>query len=344
MIKKRVNINEAKKLFDLPLFELAKLADQTRTEFGHKSVTYIIDRNINYSNVCTSNCKFCYFSVPVESKNPVRLSKEEIYKRVDEAVALKATQIMLQGGLDPDFRLKDIEEIFKHIKEKYPKIVLHSLSAAEIDHFSKIERISYKEVIERLKEAGLQGLPGAGAEILVDKIRQSISPKKISSATWIHIHRIAHYSGLMSTATMVIGFGETIDDRLEHFKKVRDLQDETSGFIAFIPWIFKSKNNKIWENKIDYLKTVALSRIFFDNIPNIGASWLTVGKDVAPIALLCGANDMGSVMLEENVVASATEKIHRPQSTEELESLIRSAGFDSSERDAFYNLINDKDM
>ncbi|AWB09628.1 MAG TPA: CofH family radical SAM protein [Thermodesulfobium narugense] len=339
MIKNRISIPQAKKLFDLPLFELAKLADKTRAEFGHKKVTYIIDRNINYSNVCTSNCKFCYFSVPVGSKNSIRLSKAEIYKRVDEAVKLNATQIMLQGGLDPEFRLIDIIEIFKHIKKKYPNLVLHSLSAAEIDHFSKIERISYKEVIEKLKDAGLQGLPGAGAEILVDKIRQTISPKKISSSTWLHIHRIAHYSGLMSTATMVIGFGETIDDRLQHLKKVRDLQDETGGFIAFIPWIFKSKSKTKWENKIDYLKTVALSRIFFDNIPNIGASWLTVGKDVAPVALLCGANDLGSVMLEENVVASAMGQNHKPQSTEELENLIKSAGFESAQRDAFYNII-----
>jgi len=341
MIRKRISVHEAKKLFDLPLFTLAKLADKVRAEFGHRKVTYIIDRNINYSNVCTSNCKFCYFSVPVGSKNSIRLSKEEIYKRVDEAVAQKATQIMLQGGLDPEFRLNDIVEIFKHIKRKYPNIVLHSLSAAEIDHFSKIEQISYKEVIEKLKEAGLQGLPGAGAEILVDKIRHSISPKKISSSTWLHIHRIAHYSGLMSTATMVIGFGETLDDRLEHFKKVRSLQDETGGFIAFIPWIFKSKNKTKWENKIDYLKTLALSRIFFDNIPNIGASWLTVGKDVAQIALLCGANDLGSVMLEENVVASAMGQQHKPQSTQELENIIRSANFEPAQRDAFYNIIDE---
>ncbi len=306
-------------------------------------VTYIIDRNINYTNICISGCKFCaYYRCPGDPEGVV-LSFDELARKIEETIALGGVQILLQGGLHPELPIEFYEEMLCFIKEHFPQIHIHGFSPPEIVHFSHVSGLSVEEVLKRLINAGLNSIPGGGAEILVDRVRQQISPNKCSAKEWLEVMRIAHHLGLKTTATMMFGHIETIEERIRHLEKIRDLQDETGGFTAFICWPFQPGNTKLITPKvlpIEYLKMLAISRVFLDNIPNIQASWVTQGPKVAQVALEFGANDFGSTMIEENVVAAAAGVSHR-LSIKEIESIIRDAGYKPRRRRMDYSILED---
>lgn len=342
---KRITFEEALELFHRGDFmEIGRAAFLFRKmkKPGMK-VSFIIDRNINYTNVCIVRCKFCAFSRPQEHPESYTLSISEVLKKVEEAVSLGATQIMLQGGINPELSIEYFEELFSSIKERFPQVTLHSLTAPEVVHLSSVCNLSYREVLIRLRNAGLDSLPGGGAEILVDRVRGEISPRKISSEEWLKVHEEAHKLGMASTATMVIGHVETFKDRVSHLERVRTLQDRTGGFISFIPWTFHSGKTELEREKtssFDYLKTLSISRLYLDNIENIQGSWLTVGKEVGQLSLFFGANDLGSIMLEENVVRATGYKT--PQmGEEEMVDLIKKAGFSPFQRDTKFNVVRE---
>ncbi len=333
-----LTFEEALRLFDSELAELGKIADKIRRAKCGDVVAFVIDRNINYTNVCVSKCKFCAFYAK-RKEDEFTLSYEEILKKVEEAVRLNATQILLQGGLNPELDLEWFENLFREIKRRF-NVHIHSLSPPEIIFLSKREGISIKETIERLKKAGLDSIPGGGAEILVDDVRLKISNKGTSDE-WIEVMRTAHELGIPTTATMMFGHIERDEHIIEHLFKIRDLQNQTSGFTAFIPWTFQPGNNELKLKKaspVRYLKVLAISRIILHNIKNIQVSWLTQGMDVATLALNFGANDFGGVMLEENVVR-ATGKEFRAASVEEIISRIRSIKRIPARRDTYYNIL-----
>ncbi len=320
---------------------LGSLARRVRFQLHpERIVTYIVDRNINYTNVCLSGCKFCaYYRAPGTPGGYV-LSLQDLFRKIEETLALGGTQILLQGGLHPDLPFSFYEEMLKAIKERFPEIHIHGFSPPEICHFAKISGLTLEEVIKRLIAAGLDSIPGGGAEILVDRIRRKISPNKCSAKEWLDVMRTAHRLGLKTTATMMFGHVETIEDRIEHLDRIRRLQDETGGFTAFIPWPFQPGNTELRVPKVlpvEYLRLLALSRLYLDNIPNLQASWVTQGPKVAQIALEFGANDFGSTMIEENVVAAAGVS-HR-LSIEEIEKIIRDAGYTPRRRRMDYTLI-----
>ena len=270
-------------------------------------VTYIVDRNINYSNICVSGCLFCAFYREKNHPDAYVLSGKEISRKITETIEKEGLQILMQGGLHPDFKMEFYEKMLRDIKKNH-KIHIHGYSPPEIIHIAKVSNLSIVDVLKRLKIAGLNTIPGGGAEILVDKIREKISRNKCSSREWLDVMEQAHHQQIRSSATMMFGHVEAIEDRVDHLLKIRELQDKTGGFTAFIPWSFQPKNTKLncppvsgWE----YLKTLAISRIVLDNFANIQASWVTQGAKIAQIALFFGANDMGSTMLEENVVKAA---------------------------------------
>ncbi|MET1124278.1 MAG: cyclic dehypoxanthinyl futalosine synthase [Archaeoglobaceae archaeon] len=326
-------------LFEAPIHELFSAADELRRWKCGDTVTFVVERNINYTNVCVSKCKFCAFYARSEGEAFV-LSKEEIVSRVAEAVARGATQIMLQGGLNPELGIEYFEDIFREIKSRFD-VHLHSLSAPEIVFLAKREKMSIREVLSRLRDAGLDSLPGGGAEILADDVRRVISPRKCSSEEWLRVMRIAHELGLKSTATMMFGHVEDRKHVIEHLMKIRKLQEKTGGFTAFIPWTFEPGNSELQVERaspVDYLKVVAISRILLDNFRNIQASWLTQGIEVATLSLLCGANDLGGVMLEENVVR-ATGKPVRFLSLEEIVGAAKSLGRPVAQRDTYYRIL-----
>ncbi len=304
-------------------------------------VTFVIDRNINYTNYCVCGCDFCAFHRRPGSGDGFLLSRREIFDKIEEAIALGGTGIMMQGGLHPQLDINYFCSLFRAIKQNYP-IYIHSLSPPEIYHIAKVSRIPVMEALARLKEAGLDSLPGGGAEILVDEVRRRISPGKIMSGAWLDVMRAAHQAGLKGTATMMFGGVETFADRIEHMRRVRELQDETGGFTAFIPWTFQDERTRLKgqasSSGVDYLMTVAVSRIYLDNIANIQASWVTQGLKVAQISLAFGANDMGSTMIEENVVAAAG--VSHQAGKEELVHAIRAAGMQPVQRDNAYNLVD----
>ena len=322
-------------------FELGFLAREVRFRIHpERLVTYIVDRNINYTNICLSGCKFCAYYRPPGDPEGYVLPLEELFRKIEETIALGGTQILLQGGLHPDLPLSFYEEMLQAIKERFPELHIHGFSPPEIVHFAKISGLSIEEVLRRLIRAGLSSIPGGGAEILVDRVRAKISPRKCSAGQWLEVMRTAHRLGLKTTATMMFGHVETIEDRLEHLEKIRALQDETGGFTAFIPWPFQPGNTELKVPKVlpvEYLKMLALSRLFLDNVPNLQASWVTQGPKVAQVALEFGANDFGSTMIEENVVAAAGVS-HR-LSIEEIEKLIRDAGFEPRRRLMDYTLL-----
>lgn len=324
----RIGIDEAVYLFkEAPLSVLSRLSNEIKEKRWGNRVTFIIDRNINYTNICEVRCKFCAFSRNEDDPDAYVLSEEEVLEKVAEAKALGATQVMLQGGLYRKTDLEYIKRIFRKIKESFPDITIHSLTATEIDYFARIHEKSVEQVLTELRESGLDSLPGGGAEILVERVRKKISPGKVSAERWIEIHRKAHLLGIRSTATMVIGHKEKPEDRVEHLRKIRDLQDETGGFMSFIPWIYYPGKTELGGKKTssaDYLRTLALARIFLDNVGHVQASWLTVGKKTAQLGLYFGADDLGSVMLEENVVRATGHEAVR-MAVEEMVDLIRSA-------------------
>ncbi len=310
-------------------------------------VTYIIDRNINYTNVCNVVCTFCAFYRRPGKPDTYVHSIEEIEKRIDETIALGGTGVLMQGGLHPDFNIEWYENLLSTLHEKYPKFQLHCFSPPEIHNISLISKLDYATIMRRLKAAGLNSLPGGGGEILDDEVRKRVSTK-CTTQEWLDVMRAVHKVGLNSTATMMFGIGDNVSHRVKHLQRIRDVQDETSGFTAFIPWTFQRENTalgrKITEEPtgIDYLKMVAVSRLFLDNIPHIQSSWLTQGLKLGQTALRFGADDMGSIMIEENVVSAAGANTEANE--KELRYQISEAGFTPQQRDILYNYIDREDV
>ncbi len=337
--KERITPEEALTLYEeADLNTLGQLANETRFRLHPEPViTYVIDRNINYTNKCISGCKFCaYFCAPEDPAGYV-LSQEELAKKIRETKALGGTQVLLQGGLHPDLPLSFYEEMLRFMKDM--EIHCHAFSPPEVVHFASISGLSVDEVLDRLIEAGLDSIPGGGAEILVDRVREQIAPRKATAGQWLDVMEKAHNKGLRTTATMMFGHVETIRDRIEHLDRLRELQDRTGGFTAFIPWPFQPGNTAIEVKPAtgqEYLRTLAVSRIFLDNFQNIQASWVTQGPKVAQISLFFGANDFGSTMIEENVVAAAGVS-HR-LSEEEIRRIVQGAGFTPKQRLMDYTL------
>ncbi len=305
--------------------------------------TYNVDRNINYTNICTSECRFCAFSRKPGENGGYVISREELYAKIDETLALGGNQILLQGGMHPDLDLGWYERLLADIRSRYPRLNIHGFSPPEIDHIARLSSLPAEEVLRRLRDAGLGSLPGGGAEILVDRVRQEVSPCKASAERWLEICRVWHELGGRGSATMMFGHVETLADRIEHLERLRQLQDETGGFTAFICWTFQPGNTALTEvvkaGAFEYLKTLAVSRLFLDNISNLQASWVTQGLAIGQLALCFGANDFGSVMIEENVVAAAGTSFHATE--REIRSAISQAGFEPRRRNVFYDLLED---
>jgi cyclic dehypoxanthinyl futalosine synthase len=346
----RISPEEALELYRLPLEELGALADERRrlakgrsyNGRGNEIVTYIVDRNINYTNVCNVYCKFCAFYRTEKDADYYVLSFEEIDRKLDELTAAGGVQILMQGGHHPKLPFQWYVDLLRHIRQKYPHINIHGFSPPEFQHFAETFRMPLREVISEFKNAGLGSIPGGGAEILVDRVRRKISPLKIDSDGWLEVMQVAHELGLKSSATMMFGHVETIEDRVEHLQRIRDQQDESGGFTAFICWTFQPQHTAL---KVDhptgvaeYLRMQALSRIFLDNIENIQSSWVTQGPGIGQVALKYGANDFGSVMMEENVVSSAGTTFRLD--AQQIESLIRDAGYQPRRRNNWYELLN----
>lgn len=340
---KRIDEEEAFSLFKADPLSLGMAADRVRRRFHpDEIITFIIDRNISYTNVCIADCTFCAFYRRIGASDAYLLDLDAILKSVQEAVALGATRIMFQGGLHPGLKIDWYESVFGRIREKFGgRVQLHLLSPAEIVHISKISRLSFRETLSRLKDAGMQSLPGGGGEILVDEVREKMKSMRVTSAQWLEIMETAQELGMPTTATMMFGHVETYADRVEHLRKVRELQDRTKGFISFIPWTYQPGNNQLGGKEtgsIDYLKTLAISRIYLDNFPNVQASTITQDNKLAQVALSFGANDTGEVALEENVV-EATGVSYRVKKVEDMIRLIRGAGKIPAQRDTMYKIL-----
>jgi cyclic dehypoxanthinyl futalosine synthase len=328
------------------LKELGKRATARKKELHPKGVTtFVVDRNINYTNVCWVDCKFCAFYRHGKDDDAYVLSYEEIDAKIDELLEIGGTQILFQGGVHPKLKIEWYEDLVEHIHTKYPQITIHGFSAIEIDFIAKVSKISVEEVLERLKAKGLASIPGAGAEILSDRVRDIIAPKKIDADVWVDIHRKAHKLGIKSTATMMYGTVETDEEIVEHFDMVRRLQDETGGFRAFIMWSFQGMNTQLMEEIPDiekqssnrYLRLLAVARLFLDNVPNIQSSWVTQGPYIGQMALMYGANDLGSTMMEENVVRSAGAGFRMAK--DEMVRLIRDVGETPAIRNTAYETL-----
>jgi cyclic dehypoxanthinyl futalosine synthase len=325
------------------LAALGNAADQvTRRLHPENYRTYNIDRNINYSNICTAVCDFCAFYRSPKSGEGYVLPREELLAKIEETVALGGNQILMQGGLHPTFTLEWYEELLCDIKSRFPQVNIHGFSPPEIYHFTKVNRLSLTEVLECLKAAGLGSLPGGGAEILVDRVRREITRGKVLTDDWLQVMRVWHELGGISSATMMFGHVETLQERVEHLERLRRLQDETGGFTAFICWTFQPDNTELAhispKGAYEYLKTQAIARLYLDNFPNIQSSWVTQGLKVGQLAMLYGANDMGSLMLEENVVAEAGT-VHF-LTLDQIRESIDELGFIPRQRDVFYDLVS----
>jgi cyclic dehypoxanthinyl futalosine synthase len=325
------------------LLDLGVAADQVRNAKNDPAVaTYNVDRNINYTNVCVYKCRFCAFYREPGDPEGYLLPFEEIGKKIEETLALNGTGILMQGGVHPDLPISYYEDLLRYLKEKYPAVHLHAFSPPEVKFIARKERMSFYDVIARLKAAGLQSIPGGGAEILSDDIRKDVlAYPKCSAEEWIDIMRQAHRNGLRTSATMMYGMGEEIAARVEHFQRVRDLQDETGGFTAFISWTFQHEHTEMPDvpetYAEEYLRTLAVSRLFLDNVVHFQTSWVTQGKKIGELALSFGADDMGSIMIEENVVASAGTSYRMSQ--DEMEHLIASAGYTPKQRTNLYERL-----
>ena len=325
---------------DLPAVgQLADLVRRRRHPDGE--VTYIVDRNINYTNVCVTLCKFCAFYRRPGDPEGYDHPLEVIYEKIRETRALGGVQILLQGGHHPDYDIERYEALFSGIKEHAP-IHIHGLSSSEVMHCCKVSKLPLPEVLRRMRAAGLDSIPGGGGEILVDRVRKQISPLKTMSDDWLEVMREAHKQGLRTTATMMFGHVETLEERVEHMRRLRELQDETAGFTAFISWTFQSPHTEMEDvamtGGFDYLRTAAVSRLFIDNIDNFQASFVTQGLDMAGLALQYGMNDLGSVMIEENVVSAANCECLA--GIDEMEKQIRAAGFEPVRRNMFYDRVD----
>ena len=302
-------------------------------------VSYIIDRNINYTNFCTEYCSFCAFYRPMGHAEGYILPKETIFQKIQETLDLGGTGVLMQGGLHPDLKIEWYEDLFRSIKQRYP-IHLHCLSAPELTNIAEVSGLTLRDTIKRLMDSGLDSIPGGGAEILDDAVRHRISRLKCNTQDWVDVHRTAHQLGMRTTATMMFGCGETIEQRMNHLELVRNLQEETGGFTAFIPWTFQRENTSLGHfvheeaTAVEYLQTLAISRIYLDNFDNVQSSWVTQGLKTCQLGLRFGGNDVGSIMIEENVVSAAGA--HHRASEEELRRIIRDAGFVPKQRDTLY--------
>lgn len=341
---RRISAGDAHTLIlDGDLLDLGLAANEVRNRFNDPTVaTYNVDRNINYTNVCVYKCKFCAFYREPGDPEGYLLPFEEIGRKVEETLALNGTGILMQGGVHPDLPIGFYEDLLRYLRSNYPACHVHAFSPPEIKFIAKKERMSFYEVIARLKAAGLMSIPGGGAEILSDDIRKDVlAYPKCSAEEWIDVMRQAHRNGLRTSATMMYGMGEEISARIEHFQRVRDLQDETGGFTAFISWTFQHDHTEMPDvpetYAEEYLRTLAVSRLFLDNVVHFQTSWVTQGKKIGQIALSFGADDMGSIMIEENVVASAGT--HYRMSQDEMEHLITAAGYAPRQRTNLYERL-----
>jgi cyclic dehypoxanthinyl futalosine synthase len=328
-------------LTEADLLQVGKLADGIRRKkHPHSRVTFVVDRNVNYSNVCESKCRFCAFYRNAGDADAYLLDAETIHAKIRELVEHGGTQLLMQGGLHPELKIDWFEALFRGIKERFPQVQIHSLSPAEVIHVAKLSGLSMPECLQRLQAAGLDSVPGGGAEVLVDEVRREISPNKIGWRDWAAVMEEAHALGMRTTATMMFGSKEKPADIVEHLFRVREIQARTGGFTAFIPWTFQPSNTELGgetASGVEYLKVLALSRIVLDNVENIQASWVTQGARMAQVALFFGANDLGGTMLEENVVAAAGCSFRL--NIEEIIELARSAGFIPAKRNTLYEIL-----
>lgn len=333
---------EALELFQSDdLIGVGMAADQVRRQKHPENVvTYQIDRNINYTNFCTEYCSFCAFYRPMGSPEGYVLDLDTIYQKIDETLALGGNGILMQGGLHGELKIDYYENLLRSIKQRYPKLHLHCFSAPEILNIAELSGLTIRDTFRRLMDAGLDSIPGAGAEILDDEVRRRISRLKCTAEEWVEVHRTAHALGMRTTATMMFGCGETIENRVNHLEVIRQIQADTGGFTAFIPWMYQRENTPLASQvkeeatAVDYLKTLAITRLYLDNIDNVQASWLTPGIKICQIALRFGANDVGSILIEENVVAAAG--CHNHTNEAELRHIIHDAGFTPAQRDTLY--------
>jgi len=323
------------------LIGIGMAADAVRRRWHPEGVvSYIIDRNINYTNFCTEYCSFCAFYRPMGHAEGYVLDTETICQKIQETIDLGGTGILMQGGLNPDLKIEWYENLLRAIKQRFPRIWLHCFSAPEIWCIAETSGLTVRDTIARLRDAGLDSIPGGGAEILHDDVRRRISRLKCSADEWVEVHLAAHRLGMNTTATMMFGCGETIEQRVHHLEVIRRIQEETGGFTAFIPWTFQRENTSLGRfvkeeaTGVEYLKTLAISRLYLENIPNIQSSWVTQGLKVCQVGLRFGGNDVGSIMIEENVVSAAGAR-HRA-TEEELRRIIRDAGFTPKQRDTLY--------
>ena len=341
----RVEAAEALELYRrAPTHLLGRLADTIRARrHPDRIVTYIIDRNVNYTNVCVARCNFCAFYRPVGASDGYVLAFDEIFRKIDETIALGGNQLLLQGGHNPDLPIQWYEDLFRGVKERYPSFKLHALSPPEVLHIARLNQVPVPAVIERLIAAGLDSIPGGGAEILVDRVRKLLNCySKASSDEWLDVMRQAHRAGLRTTATMMYGTVETEEERIEHMLRLREVQDETGGFTAFITWSYQPEHTEhggYEATGLDYLRTLALSRIVLDNFDNLQASWVTQGGKVGQLSLAFGANDMGSVMIEENVVRAAGASYCMDEV--EIVNNVLDAGFIPKRRNMHYEILGD---
>jgi cyclic dehypoxanthinyl futalosine synthase len=324
------------------LLELGLLADAVRQRLHPEGVvTYIIDRNINYTNVCTAQCAFCAFYRDLPSKEGYLLTKAQLSQKIEETLALGGNQILLQGGLHPDLGIEFYEELFQWMKASYP-IWIHGLSPAEVKHICRVSNLSTEEAVRRLIAAGLDSIPGGGAEVLSDRVRNIIGIHKGSTADWLEVMEVAHGQGLKTTATMMFGHVETVEERIDHLLHLRDLQDRTGGFTAFIAWTFQPENTAMAGDELtsfQYLRTLAVSRVMLDNFPSVQASWVTQGGKIGQVSLRFGANDFGSLMIEENVVSAAGAHFRLTEA--EIARNIQDAGFVPKRRTMHYEIVGD---
>ncbi len=341
----RIHADEALFLYrEAPTYWLGRLADTVRAR-KHPGgiVTYIIDRNVNYTNVCVARCNFCAFYRPVGHAEGYVLGFDEIFSKIDATIALGGVQLLMQGGHNPDLPLQWYEDLFRAVKQRYPDFKLHALSPPEVIHLSRMSRLAVPEVVARLIGAGLDSIPGGGAEILVDRVRKLLNCYgKASADEWLDVMRHAHRAGLRTTATMMYGTVETEEERIEHMMRLRDLQDETGGFTAFITWSYQPEHTERGGREatgIEYLRTLALARLVLDNFDNLQASWVTQGGKVGQLSLAFGANDMGSVMIEENVVRAAGASYCMDEV--EIVRNVEDAGFVARRRNMHYDILGD---
>lgn len=350
--RQKLNLEEALLLYEqAPFSKLMFIADEIRKKIknNEKHVGWIIDRNVNLSNVCIAGCKFCNFHRKLADPDTYVTTIEEYRPKIEELLKRGGNQLLLQGGLHPKLKLSFYTSLFSMLKKEYPQLKLHALGPAEIHHLARMEKLTYKEVLEKLMEAGLDSLPGAGAEILSDRVRKIVSPGKCTAQQWLSVMQQAHILNLPTSATMMFGFIETKQERIEHLLKIRDLQDikpdNSKGFITFVPWIYQAEDTilkKLYPDippvsGMEYIRLVAISRIILNNIDNIQASWLTVGKETGQISLHAGANDFGSIMIEENVVSAAGAS-HQFDETG-IQQAIKQAGFIPRRRNQKYEWL-----